>query len=124
MITIGWMLTRMIFTRFVMLLAGISIFFITLNVFTYADEVLALNNNDLGALGTYGMLLLPSTVSTFLAMCVLLSSDPDADRAELPKRNGCIVGIGHSAAEDPVDAAAAGGAMLGGVCISWSTIRL
>ncbi|NNE22696.1 MAG: LptF/LptG family permease [Rhizobiales bacterium] len=71
--TIGWMLTRMVVMRFIMLMFGICAFFITLDVFTYADDVLALNGGRLGALGTYAFLLLPSAASTFLAMCVLLS---------------------------------------------------
>ena len=71
--TIGWMLTRMILVRFIMLLFGICAFFITLDVFTYADEVLALNNGQLSALGRYAILLLPGAAATFLAMCVLLS---------------------------------------------------
>ena len=71
--TIGWMLTRMILMRFLMLLFGICVFFITLDVFTYADDVLELNDGQLSSLATYAILLLPNAVSTFLAMCVLLS---------------------------------------------------
>ena len=71
--TIGWMLTRMIAMRFIMLMFGICAFFITLDVFTYADDVLTLNGGKLGALGKYALLLLPNAASTFLAMCVLLS---------------------------------------------------
>ena len=71
--TIGWMLTRMILLRFLMLLFGICAFFITLDVFTHADDVLALNDGRLSSLGTYALLLLPGAVSTFLALCVLLS---------------------------------------------------
>ena len=73
MITIGWMLTRMIIMRFVMILFGISVFFITLDVFTNADDVLAINDGRLSSLGEYALLLLPSTTSIFLALCVLLS---------------------------------------------------
>ncbi len=71
--TIGWMLTRMIILRFFMILFGICTFFITLDVFTYADDVLAINNGELSSLGRYALLLLPGAASTFMALCVLLS---------------------------------------------------
>ena len=71
--TIGWMLTRMITMRFVLILFGICAFFITLDVFTYADDVLAINNGELSSLGRYALLLLPGSASTFLPLCVLLS---------------------------------------------------
>lgn len=71
--TIAWLLTRMILVRFIVLLLGISIFFITLEVFAYADDVLAINNGRLISLMHYAALLLPGVASTFLALCVLLS---------------------------------------------------
>ena len=48
---IGWMLTRMLLIRFLFVLVGISIFVITLEVVTYANEILALRNGDLARSG-------------------------------------------------------------------------
>ena len=45
--TIGWMLTRMIVIRFLVILFGISIFVLTLDVVTYANEILALRQGQL-----------------------------------------------------------------------------
>ena len=44
MTTIGWMLTRMIVTRFLGILFGIAIFVLTLEVISYAKEILALDH--------------------------------------------------------------------------------
>ena len=70
--TIAWMLTRMIFMRFLIILFGISAFVILLEVVTYSEEILKLRNNEVSALAHYAALLLPRTLSTFLGMSVLL----------------------------------------------------
>jgi len=70
---LGWMLTRMLFIRFVFILIGISIFVITLEVVTYASEILALRNNDLSIIFSYFLMRAPATLSTFLPISVLLA---------------------------------------------------
>jgi lipopolysaccharide export system permease protein len=70
---IGWLLTRMVVVRFAMILAGISIFVITLDVATYVDDILKLNNGELSGLARYALLRLPGTLSTFMAISVLLA---------------------------------------------------
>lgn len=70
---IGWMLTRMVVLRFVMILFGISVFVITLDVATYVDEILKRNDGQLSSLAHYAFLRLPGTLSTFMAISVLLA---------------------------------------------------
>ena len=38
--TIGWLLSKMILLRFVMILTGISVFVVSLTVVTYSEEIL------------------------------------------------------------------------------------
>ena len=71
--TLTLMLSRMIFIRFAFIVLGISLFVISLELATYADDILKLKNNDLGALSRYALLKLPGTVSTFMAISVLLA---------------------------------------------------
>jgi lipopolysaccharide export system permease protein len=70
---IGWMLTRMILIRFVFVLFGISIFVITLDVVTYAKEILALDNGSPAIVFSYFLMRAPGTLSTFLPISVLLA---------------------------------------------------
>ena len=70
---LGWMLTRMLLIRFVFILLGISIFVITLDVVTYAKEILALRGGDLSVIFTYFLLRAPATLSTFLPISVLIA---------------------------------------------------
>lgn len=70
--TLTWMLTRMVMMRFVATALGISIFVITLDVFTYVEDILELHNDDISALGEYALLRFPGVLSTFLPMSVLL----------------------------------------------------
>ncbi len=71
--TFLWLLTRMVTIRFLAILLGISIFIITLDVFTYADEILNLHNQQLSALGEYAVLRLPAVLATFLPISILLA---------------------------------------------------
>ncbi len=70
--TLTWMLTRMVMMRFLAIALGISIFVITLDVFTYVEDILELHNDDIAALGKYALLRFPGVLSTFLPMSVLL----------------------------------------------------
>ncbi|WP_119389431.1 LptF/LptG family permease [Taklimakanibacter lacteus] len=70
---IGWMLTRMLLIRFIFILLGISIFVITLDVVTYAKEILALDNGSPAVVFTYFLMRAPGTLSTFLPISVLLA---------------------------------------------------
>lgn len=71
--TLAWMLTRMVFVRFALILFGISVFVVTLDVITYVDDILKRNENELGAVAEYALLRLPATISTFMAISVLLA---------------------------------------------------
>jgi lipopolysaccharide export system permease protein len=70
---IGWMLTRMVLIRFIFILLGISIFVITLDVVTYAKEILALDNGSPAIVFSYFLMRAPGTLSTFLPISVLLA---------------------------------------------------
>jgi lipopolysaccharide export system permease protein len=59
--------------RFVLILFGISAFLLTLEVVTYAKEILDLRNGALSSIAYYAMLRAPSVLSTFIPFSVLLS---------------------------------------------------
>lgn len=71
--TVGWMLTRMIVTRFLGILLGITIFVLTLEVISYAKEILALDKGGTTIIFKYMFMRAPSTLATFLPMSVLLA---------------------------------------------------
>ena len=71
---VGWMITRMLLTRFTMILVGLSIFIVTLDAATYAGDILALKNNDVNAILVYAGLRLPAIASNFLPFSVLLAT--------------------------------------------------
>ncbi len=70
---VGWMLTRMVLIRFLLTLFGISIFVITLDIVTYAKDILALDNGNPDIVFSYFMMRLPGTLSTFLPISVLIA---------------------------------------------------
>jgi len=70
---IGLMITKMVLVRFLTILIGISIFVATLEIVAYVDEILTLNDRRLSSLAEYGMLRLPSILSTFIGMSTLLA---------------------------------------------------
>jgi lipopolysaccharide export system permease protein len=70
---LGWMLTRMLLIRFLFILIGVSIFVITLDVVTYANEILALRNGNLSIIFDYFLMRAPATLSTFLPISVLIA---------------------------------------------------
>lgn len=73
MSTIGWMLTRMIVTRFVGILLGITVFVLTLEIMSYTKEILALDKGDPSIMFKYFLLRMPSTLATYLPMAMLLA---------------------------------------------------
>lgn len=70
--TIGWLLSKMILLRFVMILSGISVFVVSLTVVTYSEEILKRGAGGASPIAEYALLLLPVTASTFMAISVLL----------------------------------------------------
>jgi lipopolysaccharide export system permease protein len=70
---IGWMLTRMILTRFLGILLGISIFVLTLELVSYSKEILALDKGHASIMLRYFLLRSPATLATFLPMSMLLA---------------------------------------------------
>jgi lipopolysaccharide export system permease protein len=85
---IGWMITRMVLARFFLIVLGIAIFVVTLDVVTFARDILALRGNDLSAVLTYFMLKLPIALTTFLPisslLAILLTFSELSYRNELP----------------------------------------
>ena len=72
--TLSFMLSKMLFVRFIMILFGITAFVITLDIVTYAEDVLKLHNDDLGAIGEYALLRLPGIVTAFMGLSFLLAA--------------------------------------------------
>jgi lipopolysaccharide export system permease protein len=70
---LGLMLTRMILMRFLLILFGVSAFLLTLEIVTYAKEILDLNDGALSGLAKYALLRAPAVLSTFIPFSLLLS---------------------------------------------------
>lgn len=68
------MLSKMLVVRFVMILFGISAFVLTLDIVTYAEDVLKLHNDDLWSIGHYALLRLPGIMSAFMGLSFLLAA--------------------------------------------------
>ena len=71
--TLTWMFTRMAVMRFGLILFGVTAFVLTLEVITYVDDIIKLNDNYLLSLAYYTLLRLPGTLSTFMPISVLLA---------------------------------------------------
>ncbi len=71
MIRIGWLISRMILARFLPILIGLTIFVLTLEIVTYAREILALENGT-AIIFKYLLARAPATLATFLPMSLLL----------------------------------------------------
>jgi lipopolysaccharide export system permease protein len=70
---IAAMIGRMILMRFVPILLGLTLFVLTLEVVTYAKEILALDDNSLAIIGKYILARMPATMATFLPISLLLA---------------------------------------------------
>jgi lipopolysaccharide export system permease protein len=70
---VGWMITRMILTRFLGILFGITIFVLTLELVSYSKEILALDKGHTSIMLKYILMRSPATLSTFLPMSMLLA---------------------------------------------------
>ncbi len=67
------MLISMVLVRFLAIVLGISIFVLTLEVVTYANEIAALAPDDPQIVLRYLMMRMPLTLATFLPMSLLLA---------------------------------------------------
>jgi lipopolysaccharide export system permease protein len=72
MIRIAWLVSRMIVVRFVAILLGMSLFVLTLEIVTYANEILALESGT-AIIFKYLLARAPATLATFLPMSLLLA---------------------------------------------------
>ncbi|MGI9372336.1 MAG: LptF/LptG family permease [Hyphomicrobiales bacterium] len=73
-LTLSIMLSKMFLSRFVLILFGISAFVLTLDVVTYAADVLELHNDDMRAVLHYAWLRLPGIASAFVGIASLLAA--------------------------------------------------
>jgi lipopolysaccharide export system permease protein len=70
---IARMIARMLILRFVPILVGLTVFVLTLEVVTYAKEVLAIEQDSLAIIGKYLLARAPATLATFLPISLLLA---------------------------------------------------
>jgi lipopolysaccharide export system permease protein len=70
---LGWMITRMVLARFLLILLGICIFVVTLDTVSFARDILEAKGNELSAVFTYFLLKLPLALSNFLPISSLLA---------------------------------------------------
>ncbi len=67
------MIIKMVLVRFVAILIGISLFVLTLELVTYANEIIALEPGKPQIMLHYLAMRLPATLATFLPMSLLLA---------------------------------------------------
>lgn len=72
MARIGWLISRMIMVRFIAILTGLALFVLTLEIVTYAREILALESGN-AIIFKYLLARAPATLATFLPMSLLLA---------------------------------------------------
>ncbi|MBM3519701.1 MAG: LptF/LptG family permease [Alphaproteobacteria bacterium] len=70
---ITWLLIRMVALRFIAILAGVTLFVVSLDIVSYGPEILALRPGDLTILATYFFYRAPETLVSFLAISMLLA---------------------------------------------------
>jgi lipopolysaccharide export system permease protein len=70
---IARMLTRMVLTRFLAILFGVSMFVIMLEMVTFSREIGTLRPDDFSIYPVYMLVRLPVTLSTFLPISMLLA---------------------------------------------------
>jgi lipopolysaccharide export system permease protein len=70
---IGRMVLKMIAIRFAAILVGISLFVLTLEIVTYANDIMALAPRDAFMIPRYLFTRMPGVLSTFLPMSLLLA---------------------------------------------------
>ncbi len=71
---IAWLLTKMLLMRFIVIFLGITAFVLTLDLITYADDILKLNDESLNSLTTYVALRSPGIMSQFVSISVLIAA--------------------------------------------------
>ena len=70
---IALMVSRMIVLRFIAILLGLTFFVLTLELVTYAKEILAINPGSSSIVLKYLAMRIPATLATFLPMSLLLA---------------------------------------------------
>ena len=70
---IGWMLIRMVATRYFAILLGISLFVLSLDLVTNAKDIQALRPGSLSILLEYMAMRAPSVVSNYMGISMLLA---------------------------------------------------
>ncbi len=70
---VTWMLIRMIATRYVAILLGISFFVLSLELLANAKDIQALRPGDSSILFEYMLLRAPSVISNYMSISMLLA---------------------------------------------------
>lgn len=73
MSTLSIMLSRLFILRFAILLIGVTFFILTLDIVTYADDILAINKGDVSTIWHYALLRIPGIASQFVLISILIA---------------------------------------------------
>jgi len=71
---IAWMLTRMLLSRFLAILAGMTIFVLTLDLVSHSEAILKAHGGGAVAFAEYGMVRAPGIAAEFTVISVLLAA--------------------------------------------------
>jgi len=73
MSTLSLLLSKLFISRFILILAGVTIFVLTLDIVTYADDILAVNNGEVSGIWYYALLRSPGIASQFILISILIA---------------------------------------------------
>jgi lipopolysaccharide export system permease protein len=70
----GWLLTKMMLTRFIMILFSVVVFVLTLDIITYSDQVLTIDPAMMKAIGQYALHRAPELAGQFTVISILIAA--------------------------------------------------
>lgn len=71
--TLSRLLSKLFIMRFFLILIGITTFVLTLDVVTYADDILAVNDGQISGIWYYALLRSPGIASQFILITILIA---------------------------------------------------
>jgi lipopolysaccharide export system permease protein len=73
MTTLSLLLSKLFIMRFILILFGVTTFVLSLDIVTYADDILAVNNGELSGIWYYALLRAPGIAAQFIMISILIA---------------------------------------------------
>jgi len=71
--TLSKLLSKLFLARFVLILFGVTVFVLSLDIATYADAILAVNDGKISGIWYYALLRSPGIASQFILLSILIA---------------------------------------------------